>query len=160
MTRCSLLILLLATLLLTACTAALTGPEADLHALATPDPVPTAVRPVPQPAPGPTPGAGRWRAWVPRLVQPNGDVTEGHWLDLSLDPPAVDVLEPVTPIPRAPKTHVGAKRPAAPPTPVQTPAPPALTPTPVLPSGLGLARGPGPTSRWRVPFPRLPLGGP
>ena len=36
MTRRPLLTLLLATLPLTACTAALTGPEADLHALATP----------------------------------------------------------------------------------------------------------------------------
>ena len=82
MTRHPLLTLLLATLPLTACTAALTGPEADLHAIATPDPVPHAVRPAPHPAPGPTPGTGRWRAWVPRQVQPTGDVTEGHWLEL------------------------------------------------------------------------------
>ena len=40
MTRRPLLTLLLATLSLTACTAALTGSEADLHAIATPDPVP------------------------------------------------------------------------------------------------------------------------
>ena len=51
MRRHPLLTLLLATLPLTACTAALTGPEADLHAIATPDPVPHAVRPVPHPAP-------------------------------------------------------------------------------------------------------------
>ena len=160
MTRRPLLTLLLATLPLTACTAALTGPEADLHAIATPDPTPPAVRAVPHPVPGPTPGTGRWRAWIPRQVQPTGDVTEGHWLDLSLDPPAVDVLEPVTPMPRAPKTHVGGKRPAAPPTPVQVPAPPALTPTPVLPSGGVPPDGQAPPRVGRVPFPPMPLGGP
>ena len=160
MTRHPLLTLLLATLPLTACTAALTGPEADLHAIATPDPVPHAVRPAPHPAPGPTPGTGRWRAWVPRQVQPTGDVTDGHWLELRLDPPAVDVLEPVTPMPRAPKTHVGGKRPAAPPTPVQIPVPSALTPTPVLPSGLVPPDGQAPPRVGRVPFPPTPLGGP
>ena len=78
MTRHPLLTLLLALLPLTACTSALTEPETDLHAIATPDPTPPAVRPVPQPAPSPTPGTGRWRAWVPRHVQPTGDVTEGR----------------------------------------------------------------------------------
>ena len=72
----------------------------------------------------------------------------------------MEVLEPVTPMPRAPKTHVGAKRPAAPPTPVQIPAPPALTPTPVLPSGLVPPDGQAPPRVGRVPFPPTPLGGP
>jgi hypothetical protein len=161
MIRRPLLPLLLATLLLTACTAALTGPDADLHALATPDSTPPVVRVVPQPAPGPTPGTGRWRAWVPRQVQPNGDVTEGHWLDLSLDPPALEVMEPVTPMPRAPKTPVGAKRPSAPPPPSsQTPAPAALLPTPVLPSGLVPPEGHAPPRVGRPPFLRLPQGEP
>ena len=160
MTRRPLLTLLLATLPLTACTAALTGPEADLHAIATPDPTPPAVRAVPHPVPGLTPGTGRWRAWIPRHVQPTGDVTEGHWLELSLNPPALDVLEPVTPMPRAPKTHVGAKRPASPQPPVQTPVLPALLPTPVLPSGLVPPEGQAPPRLGRVPVPRPPLGGP
>jgi hypothetical protein len=160
MIRRPLLPLLLATLLLTACTAALTGPDADLHALATPDSTPPVVRVVPQPAPGPTPGTGRWRAWVPRQVQPHGDVTEGHWLDLSLEAPVVDVLEPVTPMPRAPKTPVGAKRPASPPPPVQTSVPAVLTPTPILPSGLVLPEEQLTPRLGRVPFPRPPLGGP
>jgi hypothetical protein len=160
MMRYPLLTLLLATLPLTACTAALTGPEADLHAIATPDPTPPLLRPVSPPAPDPTPGTGRWRAWIPRHVQPTGDVTEGHWLDFSLVPPAVDVLGPVTPMPRAPKTPVGAKRPAAPQTPVPTPAPPALLPTPVLPSGLVSPEGQAPPRVGRVPFPPTPLGGP
>src|SRR5256886_4826713 len=74
------LCLLLAGVSLTACTAPLQGPEADLHAIATPDPVPQVVRPVPQPAPGPPPAQGHFRAWVPRQVQPNGDTVEGHWI--------------------------------------------------------------------------------
>ena len=160
MTRHPLLTLLLATLSLTACTAALTGPEADLHAVATPDPTLPVVRAVPQPAPGPTPGTGRWRAWVPRQVQPTGDVTDGHWLDLSLEAPVMEGWEPVTPMPRAPKTHVGTKRPASPQTPVPTPAPPALIPTPVLPSGLVPTEGQAPPRAGRMPFPPTPLGGP
>ena len=160
MTRRPILTLLLATLPLTACTAALTGPEADLHAIATPDPVPHAVRPLPHPTPGPTLGPGRWRAWVLRQVQPNGDVTEGHWLDLSLDPPAVDVLEPVTPMPRAPKTHVSGRRPTSPPPPAPIPAPPALTPTPILPSGLVPPDGQASPRVGRGSVPRTPQGEP
>jgi hypothetical protein len=160
MTRYPLLTLLLTTLPLTACTAALTGPEADLHTIATPDPTTPVVRAVPQPVSGPTPSTGRWRAWVPRQVQPNGDVTEGHWLDLSLDAPVIEVLEPVMPMPRAPKTPVGARRPASPPMPVQTPALPALTPTPVLPSGLVPPNGQAPPRVGRLPVPRTPQGEP
>jgi hypothetical protein len=152
--------LLLTILLLscTACTPPLQGPEADLHAIATPDPVPQAVctvpPPAPQPAPGPTPGVGRWRAWVPRQVQPNGDVTEGHWLDLGLDPPIVEVLEPVTPMPRAPKTHLGAKPTAAPST-ASAPGAHASTPTPVLPSGLT-----PPEAQRMLRVPHVPLAVP
>jgi len=132
------LVLVLALSTCSACTAPLQGPEANLHAIATPDPVPQVLRAVPQAAPGPTPGTGRWRAWVPRQVQPNGDVTEGHWLELSLESPAAEFLEPVTPMPRAPKTHFGAKSPAQAQQqlPGQPQTVPQATPTPVLPSGL------------------------
>ena len=113
MTR-RLLLLTLGTLFLLACTAPLQGPEADLHAIATPDPVPPAVvraerpqQPVPQPAPGLTPEHGQFRAWIPKQVQPNGDEIQGHWLLISATPPPVEVLEPVTPMPRAPRTHFG-----------------------------------------------------
>jgi hypothetical protein len=161
MTRHPLLPLVLALLPLTACTAAITGPDADLHALATPDPSPAAVRPSPHPVPGPIPGTGRWRAWVPRQVQPTGDVTEGHWLDLSLEAPTVEVLEPATPMPRAPRTPVGAKRPAAPtPPPSQTPAPAALLPTPILPSGLVPPDGQAAPRGGRMPVPRTLQGEP
>jgi hypothetical protein len=156
--RC--LCLCLTVLPLAACTAPLHGPEADLQAIATPDPGPQAVRALPQPAPGPPPGPGRWRAWIPRQVQPNGEVTEGHWLELSLEAPAVDVLEAVTPMPRAPKTHVGARHPASPQAPVQTPMSPALIPTPVLPSGLVPLESQVSPRIGRGPFSRPPLGGP
>lgn len=148
--------LALVTLTLTAC-ASLEGPPADLHRLATPDPTPPAVRTIVQPMPGPTPGAGRWRAWLPPQHAPNGDVVEGHWLELSAEPPAVvEVLAPVQPIPRAPKVafgkaHVPLQPPQSPPG-----APPVrVTPQPVLPEGLGEgSRG------VRAPGPRPPLGGP
>jgi hypothetical protein len=64
------------------------GPEADLATIVTPDPVPQAVRHVPQPPPGPVPGEGAFRAWVPRQVAANGDVIDGHWITVSLTPPA------------------------------------------------------------------------
>ncbi len=138
MTMHHLLTLVLLTGALTACTAPLQGPEADLHAIATPDPVPQVVRTVPQPAPGPSPEQGHFRAWVPRQVQPNGDEVDGHWMTVSPTPPPTETLEPVKPMPRAPKTVVGAK-PSAPPQP-QGPAQPQMvpqaTPTPVLPTGL------------------------
>jgi hypothetical protein len=148
-------LLMLVALTVTACTAPLQGPQADLVPVATPDPVPVTVRPVspPMPAVGP----GRWRAWVPRQVQPNGDVTDGHWLEISLTPPPVETLEPVKPMPRAPKTHLGAKSPAVP-TP-QAPVPQPATVTPVLPSGLLQQDGQSAVRLQRTPTPRLPLGG-
>ena len=100
------------------------GPEADLHAIATPDPT------LP-PTPGAPTGAraharhGPLAGLIPRQVQPTGDVTEGHWLDFSLEASsrrragAGD-----THAPRA-QDPVGAKRPALPDT-CPDPAPPAL----------------------------------
>ena len=126
------LMLTLVSVTVSAC-APLHGPEVDLHAIATPDPVPQVTRPVLPLAPGPAPETGRWRAWVPRQLHPNGDVVEGHWLDISLTAPPVETIAPVKPMPRAPKTHLGAKSPAS----AQPQMPlPAVLPTPVLPSGL------------------------
>jgi len=102
-----LLLLTVLTFPLAAC-APLHGKDANLHTIATPDPPPAPVRAVPQPAPGPMPAHGQFRAWIPREVAPNGDVTDGHWLELSLEPPTV-VLEPVQPMPRVPKAHIGRK---------------------------------------------------
>jgi hypothetical protein len=149
------LVLLLAAF--TACTAPLQGPEADLHAIATPDPVPQVVRPVPQPAPGPTPAQGHFRAWVPPQVQANGDTVEGHWIIVSTTPPAVEVLEPAPPMPRAPHPHLGGKQPA--PQAPQVPVSQVPLPTPVLPSGLVAPDGQGMLRVPRVSPLRQTLGG-
>ena len=143
---------------LTACSAPLQGPEADLHAIATPDPVSDVVRrvspPAPPSVPGPTPAQGQFRAWVPREVAPNGDITEGHWVTVSATPPAVEVVEPAQPMPRAPKTVFGVK-----PTPLAPPQPPVLAPTtvpqatsqPMLPSSFFSQHGQTPLrSQWPV----------
>ncbi len=146
-------LVVLGSLTLAACTAPLQGPPVDMAQVATPDPVPVVVRPASPPLPAV--GTGRWRAWVPRQVQPNGDTTDGHWLEISLTPPPVETLEPVKPMPRAPKTHLGAKSPAQP----QPQAPQAATVTPVLPSGLLPQDGPSALRLPRTPTPRLPVGG-
>lgn len=153
--------LALLTLTLSAC-ASLEGPPADLHQLATPDPQLPAVRTVVQPAPGPTPGVGRWRAWLPTQRTPTGDVVEGHWLELSTEPPVVvETLEPVKPLPRAPKVAFGkaqpppSSHPPVAPSLAVAPPPPVVSPQPVLPEGLGsVPRG------VRSLSPRTPLGGP
>ena len=149
--------LVLLTGALTACTAPLQGPEADLHAMATPDPVPQVVRPVPQPAPGPIPAQGHFRAWVPPQVHPNGDTVEGHWIIVSTTPPAVEVLEPATPMPRAPHSHLGVKPPA--PQSPQVPISQMPLPTPVMPSGLVSPDGQGLLRAPRVSPLRPTLGG-
>jgi hypothetical protein len=104
----------------------LQGHEADLATLATPDSVPKAVHILPQPPPGPVPAEGAFRAWVPRQVAANGDVIDGHWITVSLTPPAQEVIEPVKPMPRAPRMHVAPKPAGAPPQPV--PPPPQASP--------------------------------
>jgi len=154
---------------LVACTAPLQGSEADLHAIATPDPVPQVVRPVPKPPPGPTPEQGQFRAWVPRQVSANGDIIDGHWVTVSTTPPPVEVLEPATPMPRAPKPHLGAPtRADRPQAPVQVPAQPqAAGQIPLLqsPALQGLQQGlPGQDGQrqfrmQRVPFAAPTLGG-
>jgi hypothetical protein len=148
-------LVVLGSLTLAACTAPLQGPPVDMVQVATPDPVPVIERPV-SPSLSAV-GPGRWRAWVPRQMQPNGDITEGHWLEISLTPPPVETLEPVKPMPRAPKTHLGAKSPA--PTPPQPQTPHTATVTPVLPSGLLPQDGSAALRLQRTPTPRLPLGG-
>jgi hypothetical protein len=137
---------LLAVVVLPACASQrLEGPPQDLHELATPEP-PPAVRPAP--VPGPNAAPGRWRAWVPPQTTSAGDIVEGHWLDLTLAPPRVDVETPAARMPRAPKTSSSA--PKTPP-PVGTPAPPA----PLL-AAPGQPGGGAPAAVTRVPTPRLP----
>src|SRR5262249_29209092 len=97
-------LLVLVSVSLWGCVKPLQGPEADLAATAAPDPAPPPPAPrVPPALPaGPVLGAGEFKAWVPPQVQPNGDRIEGHWLVISLTPPASETMEPVTPMPRAP----------------------------------------------------------
>lgn len=84
--------------------------DIDLKQLTQPDPVPS-VQPiapspvlVPPAAPrGVVPG-GAWRAWVPRVVGANGDVIEGHYVEMSATAPAVEVLQPAKPMPRVPRS--------------------------------------------------------
>src|SRR5262249_37627436 len=134
MVRCW--VLLLISVSLWGCVKTLQGPEADLSAIAAPDPAPPSPAPrVPPALPaGPMLSAGEFKAWVPPQVQPNGDRMGGHWLVISLTPPASETLEPAVPMPRAPKPFYGQKPapqgqqvPLAPgtPLPVPPPSPPA-----------------------------------
>jgi len=124
------------------CMKPIEGPPVDLVAIAAPDPLPSPP-PAPKPAPGPQPSAGRWRAWIPRQVAPNGDVTEGTWLELSASPPTLESVEPSLPLPRAPKAPM-VKKPVQPPS--SPPVPPLPPPPPMLPALPGLGRPPLPTT--------------
>jgi hypothetical protein len=123
-----------------ACTPVIHGPPATLHTIAAPDPVTPEVQvtvvTLPTPA-GPTPGQGQWRAWMPTQVQPNGDITEGHWMTLSLDAPTLTVITPVHPMPRAPKPVLTPKQPVLKRSMAQTPPmmSPQGTPDLALPQG-------------------------
>jgi hypothetical protein len=131
---------LLAAVVLPACASQrLEGPPQDLHQLATPAPPPV-VRPASVPAP--TAAPGRWRAWVPPQTTAAGDIMEGHWIDLTLAPPRVDVGTPAAPMPRAPKTPSGAPK-----------TTPPAAPAPAAP---GQPVGGAPATVTRVPTPRLP----
>jgi hypothetical protein len=140
---------LLAAVLLPACASQrLEGPPSDLHQLATPAPAPV-VRLAP--VPGPSVAPGRWRAWVPPQTTAAGDITAGHWIDLTLAPPRVDVVAPAAPMPRAPKTLSGSPKPAPQAgTPAQPAPSPVSTPAPAQPVGVT------PATVTHVPTPRLP----
>ena len=140
---------LLAAVLLPACASQrLEGPPRDLHQLATPDPAPVVHS---APMPGPSVAPGRWRAWVPPQTTVAGDITAGHWIDLTLAPPRVDVGTPTAPMPRAPKTPSGAPKPAPQTgTPAQPATPSVSAPAPAQPIGVA------PATVTRVPTPRLP----
>jgi hypothetical protein len=115
--------------LMTACSP-LQGPEIDMAHVATPDPIAEQVRPAPPLTP--PAGLGQWRAWVPRQTTREGDVTEGHWLTMSVAPPVIEVIEPEKPMPRAPKAPLTKPQaPAARKPHDQTPA--LAAPTPVFP---------------------------
>jgi hypothetical protein len=129
---------------LASCTGPLQGPVVDIQTVVAPDPVSA---PLPAPVPAPL-AAGTWRAYIPRQTDSAGDTVEGHYLELSTAPPVMDVREPRTPIPRAPK-HPLVK-------PVVQPAQtPALVATPpALPEGMAPSR----TQRVPPQRPTIPGG--
>lgn len=97
-------------LLLVQCTPVLQGEPVDLAVVGTPDPVVTAKAPLVPPAPVLHQHPGRFRAWIPRVVSPNGDVVEGHYLEVSTTAPAQETVEPSRPIPRPPKVPLPKDR--------------------------------------------------
>lgn len=150
------LILSGSTVLLVQCTPVLQGPPVDVATLGKPDLSP---EPAPAPRTAPTPASmppiatGAIRAWMPRTVSPNGDVTDGHYLDISPAAPRQEVTAPDKPIPRPPK---GALPPPAVPKQKAGPAGPGGPPLePRLPERPPLPRGsPGfPDSGSVVPPP-------
>ncbi len=44
-----------------------------------------------------------FRAWIPRVVSPNGDVIEGHYVEVSDKAPTKELTPPDYVIPKAPK---------------------------------------------------------
>lgn len=126
----------------------LTQPQSVVQPVAQPLPVP----PPPPPPVVETPPAGpeQWRAWVPRRVLPNGDVVDGHYINLSLTEPPLEVLEPAKPMPRVPH---GAPLKMGQPIPAQKSTGPQLPPTPLPAQPLSEAYPP-------LPVRPLPPGGP
>jgi hypothetical protein len=108
----------------------LQGPAIDLAQVATPVPIPVQGRAVPQLTPPGVPGT--WRAWIPRQVSTEGEVTDGHWHTLSLAPPVLEVIEPDKPMPRAPKNQPVKTHP---PTSSKGQTPALAAPLPGLPHG-------------------------
>lgn len=146
----SLVLCVLGSLSVVRCTPVLQGEPLDLGVEATP-PLAAAAKPhLPTAPPSMIPSAmgGGFRAWVPRQVAPNGDVVEGHWLEVSEQAPAAEVLPPSVHIPRAPtqaprvRQGQGGKK---------VVPPPAMA----APSGGGM-ESPGPRANTR---PALPTPG-
>ena len=157
-----LLVLMLCCVLLTSCTPApVVGPAVNLQTVLTPDPLSQAPAPLP-PTPTTAAPANTFRSWAPRQVTPNGDIETGHWVDVSKQPPAVEVQEPPIPFPRAPRaTFATSKpsrgttqptRPAVPPAPVEQALPQGYGPQSV-PPGYGFpSTGTLPRQSWPAPF--------
>jgi hypothetical protein len=113
--------------------APLQGPAVNLTTIATPDPIPEQMRPPPALTPPVTPGT--WKAWIPRYVSREGEVTDGHWQSLSLAPPVIEEMEPDKPMPRAPKTPM-QKPQSSTATKGHEQTPALVAPTPVFPQGV------------------------
>ena len=113
-------VVFLSSVLLAGCTAVHEGPPVELADVAVPRVVSDAAKaahkaaegtvsppaaPVsPTPAPAmPPPSRGRFSAWIPRRVTPNGDVHAGHGVDVSNKEPQKELTKPPYEIPKAPK---------------------------------------------------------
>lgn len=112
------------------CTGVIQGPPVNLEEVATP------ARIQETPAlrqPAAPPRRGTFRAWVPRETKANGDVIEGHELEIGTASTTPEAIEPPRTIPRAPALTT----PPTSTTKIRTPqAAPELSPRPALPAGL------------------------
>jgi hypothetical protein len=111
-------------------------PVEDLAAVAVPKVVddakkaaaPDAAPAHPAPPPGVRPG---FKVWIPRLVTLNGDVHEGHYVDVSDKAPQKELAKPDYEIPKAPKQiYRHPTRPAAGTGPTPGSTPPRQSPQP------------------------------
>ena len=97
----------LVSLALTGCTAMQQGPPIELVDVAVPKVV-SDVALTPKPALIPPPAVlpasrSSFKAWIPRRVTPNGDVHEGHYVEVSDKAPQKELTKPDYEIPKAPK---------------------------------------------------------
>ena len=133
-------LVLLPCIVFVSCAAIQQGPPIELADVAVPTVVqerPPLTLPVPPPASLPR-VRDAFKMWVPRFVTANGDVYEGHYVDVSDTAPQKELTKPDYEIPKAPK-HIARPQPKT-----------------ASPSGLGTSQG----GITRPPLPPLPSQGP
>lgn len=129
------------------CTGIQQGPPVDLAKAAEPtvvsDPPPSPPTPPPSP-PTPAPRQG-FKVWIPRVVTPNGDVHDGHYVELSDKAPQKELRKPDYDIPKVPRQ-------------VYRPPPKASKPAGAGSSEAPAVRQPGfiPGTALPFPFPETP----
>ena len=130
-----------ASLFLVSCTATLRDEPHDLEVISTP---PAALIPAPLPpvVALPAPVSTIFRAWIPRDVSPNGDVVEGHYVEIGtapLTPEAVALPYSIPRVPRQPSPASGAgSKVRYPPKAPEVPQPAELPPGQLPPWAQGL----------------------
>lgn len=121
----------LSTVVLVGCDAIQQGPPIELAPLVTPT-VLTETPPPPPAPPPPSPSTLRtgFKVWVPRHVTRNGDVYEGHFIDVSDKAPSKELIKPDYEVPKTPKQvyRPAAKPPASGASPRSSQAPPPTPP--------------------------------
>lgn len=122
-------------LLLTRCATMELGEKVDLGEIATPDNVKetAALKAPAQPVLPAYATPGTFKLWKPRAVSANGDVVEGHFVEVSAQEAKEEVVPYEKFIPRAPKNSpriVQSSRKAGRTEPPVTPEPPLPVPTP------------------------------